>query len=108
MEKDTQDEVSEPEMEIKSYLCEAYLHPVLRSFEEFELFELGVENNQAHHPSQLTTKPVSGSHSPSPIHEKDKETSSKRQHVEVLVEQHESVYSHDHNKSALKVDVTHH
>ncbi|KAI3707350.1 hypothetical protein L6452_25796 [Arctium lappa] len=60
VEKDTQDEALESETNLKSYLCEAYLHPVLRSFEKIELVEV---NNRAHIPSQLATELVSGSHS---------------------------------------------
>ncbi|KAI3707353.1 hypothetical protein L6452_25798 [Arctium lappa] len=81
VEKDTQDEASESETNLKSYLCEAYLHPVLRSFEEIELVEV---NNRAHIPSQLATEPVSASHS--------HEASPNVQHLEVVVEQHEVVY----------------
>ncbi|KAI3707346.1 hypothetical protein L6452_25788 [Arctium lappa] len=81
VEKDTQDEASESETNLKSYLCEAYLHPVLRSFEEIELLEV---NNRAHIPSQLATEPVSGSHS--------HEASPNVQHLEVVVKQHEVVY----------------
>ncbi|GJW96207.1 CSC1-like protein [Tanacetum coccineum] len=108
VEKDAQDEVSESTVDIKPYLCEAYLHPVLRSIEEFELFELGIDNNQSHIPNQqqLATKPVSGSHSPT-NEEENKGSPKMQQHVEVVVE-HESVHTHHHKKSALNMDVTHH
>ena len=102
VEKDAQDEVSEPTVDIIPYMCEAYLHPVLRSIEEFELFELGIDNNQSHilNQQQLPTKPVSGSHSL--ISEQENKGSPKmQQHVDVVVEQHESVHTHHHKKSTL-------
>ncbi|KAI3821854.1 hypothetical protein L1987_09428 [Smallanthus sonchifolius] len=108
VEKDAQDEASKPEPDMKSYLCEAYLHPVLRSIEEFELFELGVDHNRAHMPSQLATGPISSSRSPSPVNEQENKVSPKMQHLEVVVEQHESSYTLHHKTSALNVDVMHH
>ncbi|KAI3707349.1 hypothetical protein L6452_25791 [Arctium lappa] len=93
--KDTQDGASESETNLKSYLCEAYLHPVLRSFEEIELVEV---NNQAYIPSQLATEPASASHS--------HEASPNVQHFEVVVEQHEIVYK-KHQKTSLNVGETH-
>nr|XP_043638126.1 CSC1-like protein At1g32090 [Erigeron canadensis] len=108
LEKDLQDEVSEPENDMKTYLCDAYLHPVLHSIEEFELFELGIDNNRAQIPCQVPTKPISGSrsHSPSPVNEQENKVSTRIQHVEVVVE-HESITQH-HRTSALNVDVMHH
>ncbi|XP_076912226.1 hyperosmolality-gated Ca2+ permeable channel 1.8-like [Bidens hawaiensis] len=100
VEKDTQDDVSEDDTEMKSYLCEAYLHPVLRSVEEFELFELGIDNNRAPIPSKPV--PVSGSHSPEQVAPKI------QQHLEVVVEQHKCVYTHRNKMLALNVDVSHH
>ena len=88
MEKDTQDEASEPGIDMKSYLSKAYLHPVLRSFEELELVEVRVDNKRAHTPSQPATELVSGSHL--------KEGSPNVQHLEVVVEQHEIVYKKHH------------
>ncbi|PWA95876.1 calcium-dependent channel, 7TM region, putative phosphate [Artemisia annua] len=107
VEKDAQDEGSEPTVDIIPYMCEAYLHPVLRSIEEFELFELGIDNNQSHIPNQqLPTKPVSGSHSP--ISEQENKGSPKmQQHVEVAVEQHQTAHTCHHKKSTLNMDVTH-
>ncbi|KAJ9556188.1 hypothetical protein OSB04_010802 [Centaurea solstitialis] len=88
VEKDAQDEALEPEVDMKSYLSKAYLHPVLRSFEELELVELRVDNKRACNPSQPATEPVSGSHS--------KEGSPNVQHLEVVVEQHEIVRKKHH------------
>ncbi|KAD4385010.1 hypothetical protein E3N88_25178 [Mikania micrantha] len=104
VEKDTQDEACEPEIDMKPYLCEAYLHPVLHSIEEFELFELGVDHNRAHIPNQLATEPISGSH----VNEQENKVSSKMQHLEVVVEQSESVSTRNHKTLSLNVDVMHH
>ncbi|KAL8216443.1 hypothetical protein R6Q57_023280 [Mikania cordata] len=101
VEKDTQDEACEPEIDMKPYLCKAYLHPVLHSIEEFELFELGVDHNRAHIPSQ---QPISGSQ----VNEQENKVSSKMQHLEVVVEQSESVSTHNHKTLSLNVDVMHH
>lgn len=93
VEKDTQDEVSEPEMDMKSYLAEAYLHPVLRSFEEVELLEL-----RDNPPTRPTTEPVFGFESPG---NKASPKSKMQHHLEVVVEQHDEsshVYTkyHEH------------
>ncbi|KAI3792919.1 hypothetical protein L2E82_06812 [Cichorium intybus] len=85
VEKDTQEEVSSPGIDIKSFVSEAYLHPVLRSFEEVELVELRVEDNRARIPSQPTIEPVSGLDSPK-----------MQQHLQVVVQQHKSVYTSVH------------
>ncbi|PWA41049.1 early-responsive to dehydration stress protein (ERD4) [Artemisia annua] len=45
IEKDTQDKASEPEINLKAFLADAYLHPIFRSFEEVELTEVKVEKN---------------------------------------------------------------
>lgn len=81
MSKDTQDRASESDVELKSYLADAYLHPIFRSFEEVDLVEVRVDKNQAHHispsPSELS--------SPSPqyaYHHED-EPSHTAQHYEV-------------------------
>ncbi|KAI3453862.1 hypothetical protein Pfo_010525 [Paulownia fortunei] len=48
MTKDTQDRASESDANFKSYLADAYLHPIFHSFEEVELAEVRVDKNQAH------------------------------------------------------------
>ncbi|KAL0324146.1 UNVERIFIED_CONTAM: CSC1-like protein [Sesamum calycinum] len=64
MSKDTQDRASESDVDLKSYLADAYLHPIFHSFEEVELVEVKVDKNQSHvhssSPSELS--------SPSPQH----------------------------------------
>ncbi|KAI3468571.1 hypothetical protein Pfo_025234 [Paulownia fortunei] len=81
MSKDTQDRASESDVNLKSYLADAYLHPIFHSFEEVDLVEVRVDKNQAHaassSPSELS--------SPSPqyaYHHED-EPSHTVQHYEV-------------------------
>ncbi|KAL9271609.1 CSC1-like protein, partial [Drosera capensis] len=40
MDKDTQDRTADPNLDLKAYLSDAYLHPVFHSFEEVELEEV--------------------------------------------------------------------
>ncbi|XP_023735135.1 CSC1-like protein At1g32090 [Lactuca sativa] len=93
VEKDAQDEVYEGEMGMKSFLSEAYLHPVLRSFEEVELVELGVERI----PSQPTTELAFGLDSP----ESKVSPKNQKQNLEVVVEQHESVFTMSHDETSV-------
>ncbi|KAL2236748.1 CSC1-like protein At1g32090 [Sesamum indicum] len=64
MLKDTQDRASESDVDLKSYLADAYLHPIFHSFEEVELVEVKVDKNQAHVPSSSPSELSS----PSPQH----------------------------------------
>ncbi|KAL2234626.1 CSC1-like protein At1g32090 isoform X1 [Sesamum indicum] len=48
MTKDTQDLAFESDVGLKSYLTNAYVHPIFHSFEEVELAEVRVDKNQAH------------------------------------------------------------
>ncbi|XP_010276749.1 PREDICTED: CSC1-like protein At1g32090 [Nelumbo nucifera] len=48
MAKDTAERASEPDLNLKSYLADAYLHPIFRSYEEMELLEVRVDKNQPH------------------------------------------------------------
>ncbi|KAA8525709.1 hypothetical protein F0562_007564 [Nyssa sinensis] len=64
MAKDTQEHASEPDLNLKSYLADAYLHPIFHSFEDVELTEVGVDKNQ----TQLPSPPASEPSSPSPPH----------------------------------------
>ncbi|KAL0312399.1 UNVERIFIED_CONTAM: hypothetical protein Sradi_5639200 [Sesamum radiatum] len=81
MSKDTQDRASESDVDLKSYLADAYLHPIFHSFEEVELVEVKVDKNQAHVPSSSPSE-VS---SPSPQHtyQHEDEPSHIVQHYEV-------------------------
>ncbi|KAK3037655.1 hypothetical protein RJ639_030432 [Escallonia herrerae] len=64
MAKDRDDRASEPDVNLKAYLADAYLHPIFRSFEEVELVEVRVDNSQTHVPSAPASEPTS----PSPPH----------------------------------------
>ncbi|XP_039001367.1 CSC1-like protein At1g32090 [Hibiscus syriacus] len=43
MEKDLMDRTTEPDISLKAFLADAYLHPIFRSFEEEELVEVRVD-----------------------------------------------------------------
>ncbi|GKA96290.1 hypothetical protein Tco_0818385 [Tanacetum coccineum] len=95
IEKDTQDKASEPEINLKAFLADAYLHPIFHSFEEVELTEVKVEKNPDPVPSQPETEPVSPSHShspsPSPSHhsdEQEQEQVEEHEHAESTTVQH--------------------
>ncbi|XP_028105481.1 CSC1-like protein At1g32090 isoform X2 [Camellia sinensis] len=48
MAKDLQERTSEPDLNLKSYLSDAYLHPIFHSFEEVELTEVKIDKHQTH------------------------------------------------------------
>lgn len=56
MAKDAEEKGSEPDLNLKSYLSDAYLHPIFHSFEEADLVEVQVDKNPTHH---ITTPPAS-------------------------------------------------
>ncbi|PIN20127.1 hypothetical protein CDL12_07184 [Handroanthus impetiginosus] len=58
MTKDTQDRESGTDVTLKTYLANAYLHPIFRSLEEAELAEVRVDKNEAHiaNPSPVELK----------------------------------------------------
>ncbi|KAJ4953008.1 hypothetical protein NE237_029840 [Protea cynaroides] len=64
MAKDMMERASEPNLNLKAYLADAYLHPIFRSFEEVELVEVRVDKNQSH----MSTPSMSEVSSPSPPH----------------------------------------
>ncbi|KAK2995334.1 hypothetical protein RJ640_001856 [Escallonia rubra] len=64
MAKDRDDRASEPDVNLKAYLADAYLHPIFRSFEEVELVEVRIDKSQTHVPSAPASEPTS----PSPPH----------------------------------------
>ncbi|XP_020248885.1 CSC1-like protein At1g32090 [Asparagus officinalis] len=45
-EKDDMERTSEPNLNLKSYLANAYLHPIFHSFEDVETVEVRVDKNQ--------------------------------------------------------------
>ncbi|CAJ1931004.1 unnamed protein product [Sphenostylis stenocarpa] len=65
MSKDLLEKSTEPDLNIKAYLADAYLHPIFRSFEvEEELVEVRVDKHQTH----VASSPSSEPSSPSPPH----------------------------------------
>lgn len=62
--KDTIERSAEPNLNLKSYLADAYLHPIFRSFEDIELVEVRVDKNESH----MRTPSMSEYGSPSPPH----------------------------------------
>ncbi|KAK6129929.1 hypothetical protein DH2020_036323 [Rehmannia glutinosa] len=92
MTKDAQDRAtSEADANFKSYLADAYLHPIFHSFEEVELSEVRVDKNQAHiaNPSPNDLSPPSAYH-----HENDPSQDVQRYEVEYQYrfESHRNVY----------------
>ncbi|MCL7025521.1 hypothetical protein MKW94_001808 [Papaver nudicaule] len=53
VEKDRIEKTAEPNLNLKAYLADAYLHPIFRSFEEVEevveMTEVRVDKSQSHH-----------------------------------------------------------
>ena len=108
MEKDTLDKASEPEINLKSYLSDAYLHPIFHSFEEVELAEVKVDKDPVNIPSQLEpkpeteTEPAFPSRSPSPPHHLDEEHEEESvtvQHYEVGPPANIYHYGYEHHES---------
>lgn len=64
MAKDLEDRNSEPDVNLRAYLTDAYLHPIFHSFEEVELTEVRVDKNQTQIPSTSVDRPHN--HVPSP------------------------------------------
>ena len=66
MSKDLLEKSTEPDLNIKAYLADAYLHPIFQSFEveEEELVEVRVDKHQTY----VATPPLSEPGSPSPVH----------------------------------------
>ncbi|XP_077234888.1 hyperosmolality-gated Ca2+ permeable channel 1.8-like [Tasmannia lanceolata] len=64
MAKDTLERASEPNLNIKAYLADAYLHPIFRSFEDMEMGEVRIDKSQSH----ISTPAMSELSSPSPPH----------------------------------------
>ncbi|TXG54234.1 hypothetical protein EZV62_019490 [Acer yangbiense] len=66
MAKDIMEQTTEPDLNLKAYLADAYLHPIFHTFEEEELVEVKhrVDKHQAHAASPLASE-IS---SPSPTH----------------------------------------
>lgn len=66
MEKDKLEKEAEPNLNLKAYLADAYLHPIFRSFEDIELGEVRLDKEQSHVAS--TAQSEISTPSPSPPH----------------------------------------
>lgn len=65
MEKDIMERASEPDLNLKAYLADAYLHPIFHSFEDDEeKVEVRVDKGQSH----LSSPPRSEMSTESPPH----------------------------------------
>ncbi|KAG8375158.1 hypothetical protein BUALT_Bualt10G0071300 [Buddleja alternifolia] len=106
MSKDTQDHASESDVDLKSYLADAYLHPIFHSFEEVELVEVKVDKDEPHvaspSPSELS--------SPSPQHDYDHEDepSHNVQHYEVEPLPTMYHYEFESNSNMYRYDIEQH
>jgi hypothetical protein len=85
MAKDILEKTTEPDLNIKAYLADSYLHPILRSFEveeeelvELETVEVRVDKLQTHH---VASRTMSESSSPSPPHHVHQHQHSPPHHV---------------------------
>ncbi|XP_024964432.1 CSC1-like protein At1g32090 [Cynara cardunculus var. scolymus] len=117
MEKDTQDKASESEINLKSYLSDAYLHPIFRSFEEVELAEVRVDKNpdnilsrpepETEPQTETETEPASPSHSPSPSHHlhEEHEESVTVQHYEVGPPANVYHYGYEHHENIFHYSI---
>lgn len=119
MEKDTQDKASESEINLKSYLSDAYLHPIFHSFEDVELAEVRIDKNPDNIPSQpepetvpepeTETEPASRSRSPSPPHHlhEEHEESATVQHYEVGPPANVYHYGYEHHENIFHYNMDH-
>lgn len=64
MAKDTMERNAEPNLNLKAYLADAYLHPIFHSIEDLEAGEFRIDKNQ----SCVDTPVTSELSSPSPPH----------------------------------------
>ncbi|KAH0457220.1 hypothetical protein IEQ34_015127 [Dendrobium chrysotoxum] len=77
MEKDTMEKASEPNLNLKAYLADAYLHPIFQMLEDVELGDIRADKNQANVSSPQITEPISPpphyvfDHASSPRHRYD-------------------------------------
>ncbi|XVF13723.1 hypothetical protein REPUB_Repub08aG0232200 [Reevesia pubescens] len=69
MAKDIMDRTTEPDINIKAFLADAYLHPIFRSFEEEELVEVRVDKVRVdRHQTYADNDQTGDLSSPSPPH----------------------------------------
>lgn len=114
MAKDTRERNAEPNLNLKAYLANAYLHPIFQSFEEVEeLVEVKVDKVRVdRHQINKASPPRSERNSPSPVHEVES-TYQSTYHYEAEVQSqyeyhHESPYynyqSQGHEMEAAPYD----
>ncbi|KAJ4728550.1 calcium permeable stress-gated cation channel 1 [Melia azedarach] len=93
--KDLQDRTTEPEINLKAYLADAYLHPIFQTFEEEELVEVRVDKSQvcaaSHATSELSSPSPSHSHS-HPQSQSQSQTHQYVYHPSSPPQQHHHVY----------------
>lgn len=98
--KDAQDHASGSDMDLKSYLADAYLHPIFHSFEEVDLVEVKVDRSPAADVSQSQSELSSPSpereHEPEHEHHLDGEDEppSEVHHYEAAESHYETVYQY--------------
>ncbi|CAL0314191.1 unnamed protein product [Lupinus luteus] len=70
MAKDLLEKTTEPDLNIKAYLADAYLHPIFQSFEieEHELVEVRVDKQQTHQVTSPSSNDTTSPSSPSSSH----------------------------------------
>ncbi|KAL0913756.1 hypothetical protein M5K25_017240 [Dendrobium thyrsiflorum] len=96
MEKDTMEKASEPNLNLKAYLADAYLHPIFQMLEDVEMGDIRADKNQANVSSPQITEPIS---TPSPHYVFDHSSSPRYQYDDDEDEDDYSpphyVYHHD-------------
>ncbi|GMJ00222.1 hypothetical protein like AT1G32090 [Hibiscus trionum] len=76
MAKDLMDRTTEPDINLKAFLADAYLHPIFRSFEEEELVEVRVDKVRVdRHQTHAETVQTRDDLSSSPLHHVHQPTS---------------------------------
>ncbi|KAL8063905.1 hypothetical protein ABFX02_01G056200 [Erythranthe guttata] len=109
--KDEQDRATGSEIDLKSYLADAYLHPIFHSFEEVDLVEVKVENAPAQPQAQAKAHIESSSpselSSPSPHHSHhlEDEPSQTVQHYEFEAPHSAYHYEAEQNYTAYHYEV---
>ncbi|EYU23284.1 hypothetical protein ABFS82_01G055800 [Erythranthe guttata] len=109
--KDEQDRATGSEIDLKSYLADAYLHPIFHSFEEVDLVEVKVENApaqpQAEAKAHIESSSPSELSSPSPhhAHHLEDEPSQTVQHYEFEAPHSAYHYEAEQNYTAYHYEV---
>lgn len=104
MDKDLEDNASRSDVSLKSFLSDAYLHPIFHSFEEVEPVEVKVDKK----PAPRVSSPSSSS-SASPIHEDhqlEDQQSYTAKHYEVNAPSNAYHYEAEHSHNVHHYEVT--